>query len=111
MKAFCIIALALVAAGCAPASRFAHDPRAAVVGPEYLDDIVEFPRDRITQYYYPVFTVDGLTNGPTAYSSESHAQFGQGVDALLIDLPEPSEAAKEATGKGWPELQRKGIAF
>ena len=109
MKAVSILVLALAASGCATKSKYAGDPRAAVVGPAYLDYIDRYPRDWDTQYYYPLFGVSGFTN-EVDYSlpaSESFSEF----KPLLTQIPQPSEEVRESTGKGWPELERIGKPF
>src|SRR5438046_663123 len=50
MKALLILSLALVGSGCTTSSKYVNDPRAAAVGPAYLDYIDEYPRDRDTQF-------------------------------------------------------------
>jgi hypothetical protein len=109
MKVLSIIALALVACGCAAPSKFANDPRAAVVGPAYLDYIQQHPRDRDTQFYYPLFAVGGSTNVVDYRTPQtaSEAEF----KALVTEISEPTEAVKEMTGKGWPQLEHEGIPF
>lgn len=109
MKAVSILVLALAASGCATKSKYAGDPRAAVVGPAYLDYIDQYPRDRDTQYYYPGFGVSGFTN-EVDYSlppSDTYSEF----KPLLTQIPQRSEEVKEITGKGWPELERIGKPF
>ena len=113
MKALSILGLALVVlvvSGCAArSSKYSNDPRAAVVGPAYLDYIDEYPRDRDTQYYYPLFGVTGYTN-EVDYSlpaSESFSEF----KPLLTKLPPPTDEVQEITGKGWPELEHIGKPF
>jgi len=110
MKVLSVIALALVACGCAAASKFANDPRAAVVGPAYLDYIQEHPRDRDTQFYYPVFGGGGESTNAVDYSPSQPAS-EQEFKALVTEIPEPTEAVKEITGKGWPRLEHEGIPF
>ncbi len=101
--------VAVLVAGCAE-SRFKNDPRAALVGPDYLDYIAQYPRDRDTQFYYPHFVVAGAQNleepsfGPSDPSLAS-------LQALLITLPEVPPAVQKIEGKGWPELERKGMPF
>jgi hypothetical protein len=108
MKAGWQIVLAvLLASGCAP-SRFQNDPRAAGVGPDYLDDIEQYPRDRATQYYYPGFTLQGLTN----WADPSPATPPPGladIQRLLIILPPMPPSVQAIEGKGWPELEREGM--
>jgi len=111
MKALATFGLVILASGCTTSSRFAHDPRAAVVGPDYLDVIVENPRDRSTQFYYPDFTIRDLADWTDPYANSPKGSFGQGVDDLLIPVPEPTQEAKQATGKGWPRLEHTGIPF
>ena len=109
MKAGLQIALvAVLTAGCAHPSWHENDPRAAVVGPAYLDYIDQYPRDRDTQYYYPSFTVVGLTNwaDPVAGIQSVVSLDVQQLETTIPPMP-PSVQAIE--GKGWPELERKGI--
>lgn len=112
MKALFILGLIVLASGCTHSpSRFAHDPRAAVVGPDYLDAIADYPRDQSTQFYYPVLTARGLENWTDPYADAPKGSFGNGVDALLIDVPQPSDEVRQITGKGWPRLEQYGIPF
>jgi hypothetical protein len=106
MKALLILSLALLGAGCTT-SKYANDPRAFLVGPDYLDYIDNNPRDRDTQYYYPVLKVDGYaaTNLPQPKASAPAT-----VAALMTVVPEPSECVKKDTGKGWPKLERTGLS-
>ncbi len=102
-----IALVAVLTAGCAQ-NKIVNDPRAAVIGPEYLKDIAEYPRDRDTQYYYPDFTVTGLTNwvdpSPVAQN------YGPGdIQSLLITIPPVPPTVRKIEGKGWPELEREGI--
>jgi hypothetical protein len=109
MKALSIVVLALIGAGCTSPSKFANDPRAAIVGPHYLDYIEQNPRDRGTQYYYPLFAVHGFTNEVdyTLPNPSLKAEF----QPLLTVIPEPTEEVKQITGKGWPKLEHSGIPF
>jgi hypothetical protein len=107
MKVLSIVALALVGFGCAHPSKFANDPRAAIVGPHYLNYIEQHPRDRDTQFYYPVFGVRGFTN-EVDYALPNSSSISE-FKALVTERPEPTEAVKQITGKGWPELERIGI--
>jgi hypothetical protein len=111
MKVLSVLFIALLGAGCASPSRYANDPRAFVVGPEYLDDIAEYPRDKHTQYYYPIFAVSGFTNSAASTNGTSTASSTSSIDALLIDVPSPTEAGKQSMGKGWPYLEQTGIPF
>ena len=110
MKASVILALALLGSGCAT-SKFANDPRAFLVGPDYLDYIAQYPRDRDTQYYYPVLTLRGLTNWVDPNSTLPTPSFEARIDALLVPIPNPTEKVKENTGKGWARLERKGVSM
>lgn len=109
MKALSIVVLALVAAGCSTGSKYVNDPRAAVVGPAYLDYIDQHPRDRDTQFYYPLFGVSGFTNDVdyTPSTSPETAEF----KPLLTQIPPVSEEIRELTGKGWPKLEHIGKPF
>jgi hypothetical protein len=109
MKALLILALALVGSGCTTSSKYVNDPRAAAVGPAYLDYIDEYPRDRDTQFYYPLFGVRDYTSQAdyTISTSAEAAEF----KPFLTQIPPASEEVKEITGKGWPELERTGKPF
>ena len=102
-----ITLVAVLAAGCAQ-SRFQNDPRAALVGPDYLDYIQEYPRDRDTQYYYPAFRVDGLTNRAESFADTQNAGPAD-IQRLLTIIPPMPPSVQEIEGKGWPELEREGI--
>ena len=108
MKAVCPIALvAVLAAGCAP-SRFQNDPRAALVGPAYLDYIEQYPRDQDTQYYFPLFRVDGMTNRAELLASTQPGG-AAGFQRLLTPIPPVPPSVQAIEGKGWPELEREGM--
>jgi hypothetical protein len=109
MKALSILALGLAASGCATSSKYVNDPRAAVVGPDYLDYIDQHPRDKDTQFYYPLFDVRGFTN-EVEYSAPMSAADSE-FKPLLTQIPQPSEEVKKITGKGWPRLERIGLPF
>ena len=111
MKALTIVPLALIFAGCSAPSRFAHDPRAAVVGPDYLETIAEYPRDRDTQYYYPVFSTSGAAQTTEPSASPAPSAADSSLDALLVNIPQPTPDGKAVTGKGWRELEQVGIPF
>lgn len=98
---------ALLVAGCAQ-SRFTNDPRAALVGPDYLDYIEQYPRDRDTQYYYPDFTVAGLEGWHSPEEGLTNAAPAD-IQALLTTLPPVPPSVQSIEGKGWPELERKGM--
>jgi hypothetical protein len=106
MKALYFVFLALCLTGCA--SRYSSDPRAAVVGPAYLDFIAEYPRDRDTQYYYPGFSIRDFQL-PTALSIPMPSVASPRVAVLLAGVPEPSQKVKDITGKGYPRLERTGL--
>ena len=102
------VMLVILATGCTHPSRYQNDPRAAVVGPDYLDYIDEYPRDRDTQYYYPAFRIQELTNWADPLVGT------QGVASLDIQrlettIPPMPPSVQAIEGKGWPELERKGI--
>lgn len=111
MKAVLILSLAVLISGCCSPSKYAKDPRAGVVGPDYLEYIAQYPRDRDTQYYYPLFVENSLTNWVDTYHNTSKSSSALGIETLIIDLPEPTAEAKAITGKGWPELEHTGIPF
>jgi hypothetical protein len=102
--------LAVLMAGCASESSFRNDPRAAVVGPAYLDYIQEFPRDHATQYYYPRFTsrdtaeIEPLSPGaPSKVPPE--------VQQLIMTRAKPTTLVQAGEGIGWSELEKDGIPF
>jgi|ERR1017187_7557264 hypothetical protein len=98
--AFLIIALSI--AGCATKSKFANDPRAEVIGPDYLDYIVKYPPNKDTEFYAPWFTVDGRQSEPSYGVQNTHP--------LEIDVQTPSQAVRDISGKGYPLLeQRSGL--
>jgi hypothetical protein len=100
--------LALLLAGCATQSPYANDPRAAVVGPAFLDYIHEFPRDRATQYYYPRFTSREVAEieAPTAPSNVTPE-----VQQLIVTRPQPTTHVLATEGQGWRDLEKDGIPF
>ena len=102
--------LLVVLTGCSAPSKFKNDPRAAVVGPDFLDYIEQYPMDRDTQYYYPHF---GLADAKPLDipSNEGSSSFPQNVSALMIQTPKPAPSVSEIEGKGWPKLERRGIPF
>ena len=105
--------VALLVAGCAGPSRFKNDPRAAVVGPDYLDYIERYPKDGDTQYYYPRLAA---TEANSASSAEAPSVDGPGsvpanIHALMTQTAKESPSVQRIEGKGWAELQRKGIPF
>jgi hypothetical protein len=102
--------IALLVVGCAAPSHFKDDPRAAVVGPDYLDYIEQYPKDRDTQYFYPRFAAaegksveEPSTEGPGSVPANIHA--------LMTRTPKESPSVLEIEGKGWPELEHEGIPF
>jgi hypothetical protein len=109
MKGIGLIIMVLSLAGCATTSKFAFDPRAAVLGPDYLDYIAQHPRDRDTEYYYPSFTISGMEKWVVPYSSAQETSSSSGVTALLTDMPEPSPAVKDLAGQGYPSLEKAGL--
>jgi len=109
MKVIGFMLSALVLTGCSHASRFASDPRAALVGPAYLDYIVENPRDLDTQFYYPAFTTRADENGSAQPQGVIGAAIPATITALMIDIPQPSQNVHDSAGKGYPELERDGI--
>lgn len=109
MKAIGLILLALSLVGCASKSKFASDPRAAVVGPAYLDYIAQYPRDRDTEFYYPAFTVHSLEKGLPPSTTLPGSAVAPSISAILISIPEPTQQIKNITGKGYPSLERDGL--
>ncbi len=103
-----IALVALLAGGCVHSSRFRNDPRAAVVGPDYLAYIAEYPMDRATQYYYPAFTIAGLTNWADPLAGMQGTVPAE-IRRLLTTVPPMSPSVQAIEGKGWPELERKGM--
>ena len=109
MKADMLVALVVIlTAGCTQPSRHLNDPRAAVVGPVYLDYIDQYPRDRDTQYYYPAFTLHGLTNWADPLAGRPSAA-SPDVQRLETTIPPMLAEVQAIEGKGWPELERKGL--
>jgi hypothetical protein len=108
MKAIVIMAVALVATGCST-SKYANDPRAFLVGPDYLDSIDQFPRDHDTQFYYPLFSVNGMTNWVDPYHSLSKPSPESKIHPLEIEVPEPTKEVQAITGNGWAHLEHTGI--
>jgi hypothetical protein len=109
MKAGMQVALlAVLAAGCVHPSRFQNDPRAAVVGPDYLDYIQEYPRDQDTQYYYPAFGINGMTHGRDLFADVPDTVPAD-IQRLQTIIPPMPLLVRDTEGKGWPELERKGI--
>jgi hypothetical protein len=100
--------LGLLMAGCATQSPFANDPRAAVVGPAFLDYIHEFPRDQATQYYYPRFSAREVAEieAPGAPSNVP-----PDVQRLIMTRPKPTTHVMATEGQGWPDLEKDGIPF
>jgi hypothetical protein len=107
MKAIGFMLLALTLTACSHTSRFASDPRAAVVGSDYLDSIEENPRDLDTQFYYPAFTT--RTDGASQPQGVIGAAIPATITSLMIDIPQPSQSVHDSAGKGYPELERDGI--
>ena len=101
-----IALVAVLAAGCAP-SRFQNDPRAAGVGPYYLE-VMDHPRDRATQYYYPEFRVAGMTNQPEPSLGAPNPELAK-VQRLLTVIPPTPPSVQAIQGQGWPELERQGM--
>jgi hypothetical protein len=102
--------VALLVAGCAAPSRFKNDPRAAVVGPDYLDYIEQHPMDRVTQYYYPQLAVAGAKT-EEALSAEGPGSVPANIHALMTRTAKESPSVQKIEGNGWAELERKGIPF
>jgi hypothetical protein len=109
MKGIGLIMMVLSLAGCATTSKYAFDPRAAVIGPDYLDYIAQYPRDRDTEFYYPSFTISGMQHWVVPYSSAQETSSLSGVSALLTHMPAPSPAVKDITGRGYPSLEKAGL--
>ena len=103
-----VVVAVILTAGCAQPSRFQNDPRAAVVGPGYLDCIEKYPRDRHTQYYYPAFMVHGLTNWVDPFVGLQSA-VSPDIQKLETSIPLMPPSVQAIEGKGWPELERKGL--
>jgi len=102
--------LLIVLVGCSAPSKYRNDPRAAVVGPDFLDYIDQYPMDRDTQYSYPDFGVTDAKPLP-AFSNEGSTSFPQNVSALMIQTPKPAPGVLENEGKGWAKLEHDGIPF
>jgi len=102
--------LLVVLVGCSAPSKYKNDPRAAVVGPDFLDYIEQYPMDRDTQYYYPHFAV-AESKPLEAFIAEGSSSVPQNVSALMIQIPKPEPSVREHEGKGWPKLESDGIPF
>jgi hypothetical protein len=109
MKVIGLFLLAVSFVGCSSPSRFAADPRAAVVGPAYLEYMTEFPRDRSTEFFYPVFTSRSAENAAPPPAALTDTAVPPAVAALLIDIPQPNHNVNGCAGVGYPELERTGI--
>lgn len=109
MKVIGLCLLTVSVVGCSSPSRFASDPRAAVVGPAYLEYMAEFPRDRSTEFFYPVFTSRGGENAIPPSTALTSAAVPPSVAALLIDIPQPNKNVDGCAGQGYPELEKTGI--
>ena len=79
-----------------------------MVGPAYLDYIQQYPRDRGTEYYRPGFSIAGkphpidlLAGVPTSVPPE--------IEALQTFLPPMAPSVQASEGKGWPQLEQKGM--
>jgi hypothetical protein len=107
MKAIGLILVVLALAGCAQ-SPYSHDPRAAKVGPAYLDYIAQYPRDRATEYYYPVFTLRGMTCCQDSVA-DIPGPLANPIDPLLTQLPDVPACVQKITGKGYPCLESVGM--
>ena len=105
---FAIALVAIVAVGCAHPSWYQNDPRAAVVGPDYLDYIDQYPRDLDTQYYYPAFVLGSTTNREVPPAS-AEGVVPPEIQALQTVIPPMVSAVQTNEGKGWPELEQKGM--
>ena len=105
MRALGLLLLTVVVSGCCH-SRYANDPRAAIVGPAYLDYIADYPRDCATEYYYPTFHLSGVTHPPV---EPLPVTLSSATDALLIQRPPESDRVRSETGEGYPHLECKGI--
>lgn len=111
MKAIGLSLLALSVAGCSSPNpnRYAWDPRAALVGPAYLEYMAEFPRDRDTEFFYPSFTSRSVETAVPASTPLTGAAVPPAVAALLIDIPQPNPNVDGCEGKGYPKLEKTGI--
>jgi hypothetical protein len=98
---------ALLTAGCAQPSRFQSDPRAAAVGPDYLDYLQKYPMDEATQYYYPSFKVSSAPERRHLYADLQEAVPAD-IQRLQTVIPPLPPLVKATEGKGWPELERNG---
>ena len=105
MRVMGLLLLVAVVSGCCH-SRYANDPRAAVVGPAYLDYIADHPRDCTTQYYYPSFHLGGDTNQALQPAA---MQLSSRIQSLLIERPPESSRVESESGKGYPHLEAVGI--
>ena len=109
MKAIGLLLLSLSLVGCSSPSRFGSDPRAALVGPAFLDYMAEFPRDRDTEFFYPSFTSRSGESSVAPSTVLTDTGVPPSVAALLIDIPQPNPNVEGCAGKGYPELERTVI--
>ena len=98
-------------AGCAGQGRFKNDPRAAVVGPDYLDYIEQYPMDRETRYHYPPRIGFTGAKGVEAPSVDGPSSFTAKVQALMTLTAKVPPAVQKTDGIGWAKLERQGIAL
>ncbi len=101
-----VAVVALLLAGCCSTSKLAHDPRAAMVGPDYLDYIEQHPRDYDTQYYYPGFTIADLKDWKDPMADLVKPALPN-LQALLTTRPPMAPSVQQIEGKGWPDLEGK----
>jgi hypothetical protein len=107
MKVITFVLLAIGFTGCA--SKYSTNPGAAVIGPDYLDTIAAYPRDRTTQYYYPGFHIRDFELTLDASTPLPKPDLSPAVADLLLQIPEPTQHVKDITGKGYPCLEKTGI--
>jgi len=97
-----------LAAGCAQPSRFQNDPRAAVVGPDYLDYIEQYPRDRDTQRDYPAFGISGSPSRKDQFAGLP-STLPTNIQQLQTDIPPMPPSVQAIEGTGWQQLEQKGM--
>lgn len=102
--------VAILLVGCSAPSKFKNDPRAAVVGPDYLDYIEQYPMDHDTQYYYPHLGLAGA-KPLTMPNAGGAAGVPQKVSALMTERPAASPEVLQIESQGWPKLERAGISL
>jgi hypothetical protein len=111
MKATLSLLVLVTLAGCATQSKYANNPQASVVGPEFLDYIAKYPPDRQTEFCRPAFVISNAPSHIDLFADVPLRQDALRIKPLLLVIPEPSEEVKAIAGKRYPEVERKGMAL